>query len=705
MAPVQIEIRDAIAIVTIDNPPVNALSNAVRVGLLEAMDKAERDSAVEAVVIRGAGKNFIAGADIREFDRGLKPPHTPQVVARIEALDKPVVAAIHGHALGGGLEIALGCHGRVAASLASIGFPEVRLGLIPGASGTQRLPRLVGVEAALDLMIAGRPIHAAQANETGIVDAVAHVDELLDAAIEYARALCASDEAPRRIRDLPIATVSTDFFVEYRSKIVARTRGQLAPDCIVRSVENALTMSFDDAVAAERELFTRCMASAQSKALRHAFFAERNVGKLSGVAIDAEPLAISSVAIIGAGTMGAGIAQSCLAAGFDVLLQDVSEDQLENASDKIATINEAAVAKGRLDCAVAKELLTKLRTTTNLGEVASADLVIEAVYENLDLKSEIFTALDEICSAKTLLATNTSTLDVDAIAAVTRRPDDVLGLHFFSPAHVMRLIEIVRAESSSPVTVATGVAFAKKLGKLGVVVGNAHGFVGNRMFHSYGREAQSLLLEGAAPEQIDRALVNWGMAMGPHAVGDLAGLDVGYKIRKERNDALDDPAYFRVADLLAEAGRYGQKTGAGMYRYAPGSREPQPDAEVAQLIVREADALGIERRKISDAEIIERCIYALIIEGARVLEAGIASRASDIDVIWLNGYGFPRYRGGPMYYADSVGSDRIHSTVCGFTDRSGAGYWEPPRLLADLADHGGRFGDLTDARTPRARLR
>ena len=697
MAPVQIDSRDAIAIVTIDNPPVNALSNTVRVGLLEAMDEAERDSGVEAVVIHGAGKNFIAGADIREFDQGLKPPHTPEVVARIEALDKPVVAAIHGHALGGGLEIALGCHGRVAASGASIGFPEVRLGLIPGASGTQRLPRLIGIEAALDLMIAGRPIDAAQASETGIVDAIAHADELLDAAIEYARALSTSETAPRRIRDLPIATVATDFFVEYRNKIATRTRGQLAPDCIVRSVENALTMSFDEAVVAERELFTRCMVSPQSKALRHAFFAERKATKPLQLGIGAQPLAISRVAIIGAGTMGAGIAQSCLAAGLDVMLQDVSEQQLEGAREKIARINEAAIERGRMDREAGTRLLAKLRTTTDLSEVASVDLVIEAVYENLDLKREVFAELDEICSPKTLLATNTSTLDVDAIAAATQRPDDVFGLHFFSPAHVMRLIEIVRTESCSPATVASGVAFARKLGKLGVVVGNAHGFVGNRMFHGYGREAQALLLEGAAPEQIDRALVDWGMAMGPHAVGDLAGLDVGYKIRSERRDAPDDPSYFRIANVLAEAGRYGQKTGMGMYRYAPGSREPQPDPEVAELIVREAEALGIERRRISDDEIVERCIYALIVEGARVLEAGIASRASDIDVIWLNGYGFPRHRGGPMYYADSIGLDRVHSTVCKFEGEFGARYWKVPDVLEDLAERGGRFEDLTEA--------
>ncbi|NNC64720.1 MAG: 3-hydroxyacyl-CoA dehydrogenase [Gammaproteobacteria bacterium] len=698
MAPVQIDTRDAVAIVTIDNPPVNALSNAVRAGLLEAMDAAETDADVEAVVIHGAGRNFIAGADIREFDQGLKPPHTPEVVARIEALDKPVVAAIHGHALGGGLEIALGCHGRVAASDALIGFPEVRLGLIPGASGTQRLPRLVGIEAALEFMLAGRPVDAARANELDLIDCVAAADDLLDAAIEHARGLAAREEPLRRIRELPVAAVAPDFFAAYRKAMAARTRGQFAPDCIFQSVENALTMPFDEAVVAERELFMRCMASPQSKALRYAFFAERLVSKPPEFAIDAEPLAISTVAIVGAGTMGVGIAQSCLAAGFDVLLQDISDEQLDSAHAKIAKIFDAAVAKGRMDRETGAALLAKLRTSSDPGDLASADLVIEAVYENLDLKRGIFAELDRICPASTLLATNTSTLDVDAVAAVTRRPQDVLGLHFFSPAHVMRLIEIVRAECSSPVAVATGVAFAKQLGKLGVVVGNAHGFVGNRMFHSYGREAQSLLLEGASPEQIDRALVDWGMAMGPHAVGDLAGLDVGYKIRRERGGAQDDPGYFRVADVLAEAGRYGQKSGAGMYRYAPGSREPQPDPEVTRIIEREAAALGIERREIGDAEIVERCIYALIVEGARLLEGGIASRPSDIDVIWLNGYGFPRHRGGPMYYADSVGLNRVRSTVREFAARFGERYWAPPRVLEDLTRRGGRFHDLAVSR-------
>ncbi len=694
MAPVQIDTRDSVAIVTIDNAPVNALSNAVRVGLLEALDAAARDSAVEAVVVRGAGRNFIAGADIREFDLGLKPPHTPDVVARIEALDKPVVAAMHGNALGGGLEIALACHGRIAASDAAIGFPEVRLGLLPGASGTQRLPRLIGIEAALDLIITGRSIDAAQANELGIIDAIVAADALLDAAIEHARGLAAGEGRPRRIRDLPVASVPTDFFEDFRRKIAARTRGQLAPEYIVQSFENALTMPFDDAVAAERALFMRCMASPQSKALRYAFFAERAVAKPPRFAIDAAPLSISKVAIIGAGTMGAGIAQSCLAAGLEVLLQDVSEEQLEIATGKITSIFETAVAKGRMTQQTSATLLSRFHRSSDLSEVASADLVIEAVYENLDLKREVFASLDETCSAKTLLATNTSTLDVGAIASVTRRPEDVVGLHFFSPAHVMRLIEIVRAERTSPVAVATGVALAKKLGKLGVVVGNAHGFVGNKMFHSYVREAQSLLLEGATPEQIDRVLVDWGMAMGPHAVSDLAGLDVGYKIRQAQGGASEDPSYFRIADVLAEAGRYGQKTGAGIYRYGPGSREPQPDPEVAQIIAGEADALGIERREISDAEILERCVYALIVEGARLLEAGIASRPSDIDVIWLNGYGFPRHRGGPMYYADSVGLARVHSTVRGFEDRFGSRYWEPPCLLTDLAERRGGFQAL-----------
>ncbi len=697
MAPVQIDTRDGVAVVTIDNPPVNALSNAVRTGLLEAMAAVGHDSSVEAVVIHGAGRSFIAGADIREFDQGLTEPHTPEVVAAIEALEIPVVAAVHGHALGGGLEVALGCHGRVAALGASIGFPEVRLGLIPGASGTQRLPRLVGVEAALDLMISGKPVDAERAHELGIVDAIAPADALLDAAIERAQALAASDGPPRRIRDFPVPPVYADFFADFRRKIRAQTRGQLAPGCIVQSVENALKMGFDDAVAAERELFMRCMVSPESKALRYAFFAERAVGKPPRFAIDAEPLSISSVAVVGAGTMGVGIAFSCLAAGLDVVLQDVNQEQLHSADEKIAKIFEAAVARGRMTADASATLRSNLRTTGDLSEVASVGLVIEAVYENLSLKQEIVSKLDQICNAETLLATNTSTLDVDAIAAVTRRPGDVLGLHFFSPAHVMKLIEIVRAERSSPSAVSTGVAFAKRLGKLGVVVGNADGFVGNRMFHSYGREAQSLLLEGAAPEQIDRALVDWGMAMGPHAVGDLAGLDVGYKIRQEQGATSDDPGYFRVADVLAEAGRYGQKTGAGMYRYSPGSREPQPDPAVARIIEREADALGIERREISDTEIVERCIYALIVEGARLLEAGVAGRPTDIDVIWLNGYGFPRHRGGPMHYADSAGLKGVLSVVQALADRFGTRYWQPPSLLEDLAARGGRFQDLVTA--------
>lgn len=693
MALVDFEIRDRIAIVTIDNPPVNALSRAVRVALLEAFTRAKSEPAVAAVILRCAGRTFIAGADIREFDAGLAPPHTPDVVAHIEGLGKPVVAILHGTTLGGGLEIALGCHYRIAADDAQLGFPEVRLGLIPGASGTQRLPRLVGIEAALDLMISGRPIDAPTAHVSGLVDAIAPADELYAEAMDRAQALAASGESPRQIRELAVAPVHATFFDEYREAIAKRTRGQFAPECIVRSVERALVLPFDDAVRAERELFISCMNSPQSLALRYVFFAERRAAKGSADVDGVCAGSIETIAIVGAGTMGAGIAAGCLGAGYRVILQDIDAQRLEQAAESIQGILSQPRYTARGSAPAASVRLERLGTTADLQAVDAADLVIEAVFEDLDLKREVFAQLDSICAEGAILATNTSTLDVDAIAAATARPHDVIGLHFFSPANVMPLVEIVRGKATSAQTIATGLALAKRLQKVGVVVGNCHGFVGNRLFHGYGREAQQLLLEGALPDQIDQALFDWGMAMGPHAVGDLAGLDVGYRIRQMDRDRPDDPAYFRIADRLAEAGRYGQKTGAGMYHYEPGTRVPLPDADVAKIISREASALGVLQRNIGTEEIVERCIYALIVAGARVLEEGVAQRPGDIDVIWVNGYGFPRHRGGPMHYADTIGLGGVYAKICEFRDRLGTRYWAPPMLLADLAHAGRSFAD------------
>ncbi len=694
MSVVKVEFQGDLAIITIDNPPVNALSQSVRSGIVAVMEEVDGNSEAKAAVLFCAGRTFCAGADIREFDSPPKPPHLSEVIARVEASDKPVVAALHGTALGGGFELSMGCHYRVALPSARVGLPEVTLGLLPGAAGTQRLPRLIGAEQALDMMVTGKPISAVAADAAGILDKLIEGGDLLTGAIAYATELVAEGQSVRRVRDLEVAPVSPEFFDEYRKKSERRTRGLMSPEKIIQSVRASIEMPFDEAAAQERAFFAECKVSSQSNALRHVFFSERAVTKVPGISQDASPRDIASVAVIGAGTMGAGIAYSCLGAGLEVTLLDNDAAGLARGRETITSLYEHGVSRGRVTESNMLEGLTRLTTTQDYDAVADLDLVIEAVFETMAIKEGVFARLDEVCRPGAILATNTSTLDVDRSAAATQRPGDVIGLHFFSPAHLMPLLEIVRGAGTEDAVIATSLVLAKRLRKIGVVVGNCFGFVGNRMLYGYGRESQLLLLEGAAPEQVDKALQDWGMAMGPHAVGDLAGLDVGYKVRQEREDLPEDPRFYRIANLLAELGRYGQKTGKGMYLYESGSRKPIPDPEVRSLIAREAGALGIEQREIGADEIVERCIYALIVEGARILEEGISPRASDIDVVWINGYGFPRYRGGPMHYADAVGLDRVYETVSGFRDRFGPMYWEVPKLLEELGTSGGRFADL-----------
>ena len=697
MSVVSLQFRDRLAIVTVDNPPVNALSQAVRAGIVAALDDVEHAGAA-AVVLHCAGRTFVAGSDIREFGRPLEPPWLPEVIARVEACERPVVAALHGTILGGGLELALGCHYRIAVPTARMGFPEVNLGLIPGAGGTQRLPRLVGAEQALDMMISGKPVDAAFGARTGIVDRLVESGDLLDGAAKYALELAAREAPPRRIRDLAVELPDEEFFTRYRKRIARRTRGLMSPERIVRCVEASVAEPFDDALAQERSHFMECMASPQSRALRHLFFAEREAGKSATADSGAVPVKqLKHIGVIGAGTMGAGIAYSCLGAGFEVTVLDNDEAALDRGRKSIEKLYAGGVKRGRVSDAAMADGLGRLTTAQAYDAVAAADLVIEAVFENMAAKQEVFARLDRVCRADTVLATNTSTLDVDRIASATSRPNKVVGLHFFSPAHIMRLIEIVRGAATGDSAIVTSLALAKRLRKVGVTVGNCFGFVGNRMLYGYGRESQLLLLEGAAPEHIDSALQDWGMAMGPHAVGDLAGLDVGYRVRRERADLPDDPRFYRVADALVEAGRLGQKTGKGMYLYETGSRTPVPDPEVKALIGNEAAALGIAQRAVGAREIVERCIYALIVEGARILQEGIADGAGDIDVIWVNGYGFPRYRGGPMHYADRIGIDKVCAAVSEFRDRFGSMYWEIPDLLEDLGRRGGRFADLQRA--------
>lgn len=693
-SPVSLARRDEIAVITVDNPPVNALSHAVRSGLMEQLDAAEADDAVRAVVLQCAGRTFIAGADITEFGKPPEPPDLRALLARLDAFPKLTVAAIHGTALGGGFETALSAHYRIAYELAQVGLPESKLGLLPGAGGTQRLPRLVGAEKALDMMISGDPIEAGGAEALGAVDRVTDAADLEQAALEYARELLAADAPLRRTSELPAPEAPEGFFDEYRQRITRRTRGYEAPERIVKCVEAAVERSFEEGMKIERDLFVECLESTQSAAMRHLFFAERAVSKVPGIDKSTNRRSIDSVGVVGAGTMGSGIALACLNAGLPVVLLDSDEEGLARGRANIEKLLQTQIDKGRITEVERDARLARLATERDYSVLALSDLVIEAVFENMAVKEEVFAALDDTCREGAILATNTSTLQIDRIAAATKRPGDVIGLHFFSPANVMRLLEIVRGKETSKEVIASSLAFAKRIGKIGVVVGNCFGFVGNRMLYGYGRENQLLLLEGAAPEYIDKTLTDWGMAMGPNAVGDLAGLDVGYKVREERDDLPDDPRYYRIADMLAEQGRYGQKTGKGIYRYESGSRKPIPDPEVQSMIEAESKRLGIERREIEPEEIVQRCIYALIVEGAKILEEGIALRSGDIDVIWANGYGFPRYRGGPMFYADTVGAKEVYETVQRFAEELSAEYWEPPALLKKLAEEDGDFADL-----------
>jgi 3-hydroxyacyl-CoA dehydrogenase len=652
---------------------------------------ADEDTTVQAIVIHGAGRNFIAGADIREMDQPAKEPLLNDVLLRVEACRKPVVAALHGAVLGGGLETALASHFRCAAEDVQIGFPEVKLGLLPGSGGTQRLPRLIGVQPALDMMVGGEPIGRARARSLGLIDGALENSDIAESALEYARGLISAKATPRRLRDRAIPQVESadaEFFASYRKSLPKAARQLEATGRIIECVEAAVSLPFSAALARSRELFEECRGSDQSAALRHLFLAER----ASRGAKSMEPASVSHIAVIGAGTMGAGIAVSCATSGYDVKLIDLEPKALEGGHARALAAIEGAVKRGKLDSAGAALARSRLSTSSDLGQAAKADLVIEAVFENMAVKQEVFRRLDAICKPSAVLATNTSTLDVDAIASVTERPGSVLGMHFFSPANIMRLVEVVRGARTFESTLATALAVTRRLGKIGVVVRNCFGFVGNRMLYAYGRENQLMQLEGAAPERIDRVLEEWGMAMGPNAVGDLAGLDVGYRVRKERKDPPADPRYWRVADMLAEMGRYGRKTGRGFYRYDGEAREVDP--EVAELIRAESQRLNVDRRQITDDEIIERCIFALVNEGARILEEGVASCSADIDVIWVNGYGFPRTRGGPMFHADRVGLPTVLDIVRKYQLVQGSQYWTPAPLLEDLASTHDSFGAL-----------
>ncbi|ACI97984.1 3-hydroxyacyl-CoA dehydrogenase NAD-binding domain-containing protein [Rhodospirillum centenum] len=687
---VQYSRRGAVGVILVENPPVNALSQAVRQGLLDALRQGLEDDGARALVLAGGGRTFIAGADIAEFGRPLAPPDLNDVIAAFEGAAKPVVAAIHGTALGGGLEVALGCHYRVAVAKAMVGLPEVKLGILPGAGGTQRLPRLVGAHVALTMITSGEFVPAPKAHELGILDAIVEGDPV-DGAVRFAEALDLAGPYPR-VRDRAeriAADRGSAVFDEKRRALEKTARGLFAPQRCVDAVQAAAELPFEEGLKRERELFGQCMAHPQSAALIHVFFAERAIGKIPDVPADTPARPVATAAVLGAGTMGGGIAMNFANAGIPVTLLETSQEALDRGLATIARNYAGTVAKGRLTQAEMDRRLSLITPTLDMAALAGADMVVEAVFEDMAVKQDVFRRLDTVAKPGAVLATNTSTLDIDAIAAVTSRPADVIGMHFFSPANVMKLLEVVRGSATARDVIATAMQTGRKIGKVSVLVGNCDGFVGNRMLMPYSRQAELLVEEGAWPEQVDKALQDWGMAMGPFAMGDLAGVDVTWRIRQRRL-AEGKAAGSPLTDRLYLMDRYGQKTGAGWFRYEAGSRTPLPDDVVKRMIENHRETHQIQPRAISDEEIVKRMIYALVNEGAKALEEGMALRASDIDVIYLYGYGFPAWRGGPMHYADSVGLPTVLADIRDFQQRFG-GDWTPAPLLERLAAEGSSF--------------
>jgi 3-hydroxyacyl-CoA dehydrogenase len=682
-----------VAVITIDNPPLNVFSPGVPEGVRDDLARAEADDDVRAVVVTGAGRHFVAGADIKTF--GMPADQAPDVVGLIGALarsSKPVVAAIGGTAFGGGLEMALACNWRVATPDARLGFPEVKLGLLPGAGGTQRLPRLVGLEAALRMIPSGDPVDAVQARALGLVDDLVE-GGLIDAAVAFVRRVADSDDALRRTHEMDAASDGPldEVIAMARDMVARKARGMVAPLRCVDAIEAAARLPFAEGVQRERELFVELLASDQSKALRHVFFAERHAARVDDIGADVKPRAVQRGVVIGGGTMGGGIAMNFVNAGIPVTMIEMDRDSLDRGMQRIEKNYQTTVDKGRLSADEMQARMDRITGAVHYAAVANADVVIEAVFEDMDLKKEVFGKLDQSAAADAVLATNTSTLDVDEIAAATSRPSSVVGMHFFSPANVMKLLEVVRGEDTSDEVLITAITLGKQMRKIPVVVGVCDGFVGNRMFHKYIREASYLLEEGALPPQVDRVMTDFGCAMGPFAVSDLAGLDIGYRIR-QRQAASRDPneRYPAIADRIVEMGRLGQKTGAGFYRYEQGSHKPLPDPEIEELIVTTSKEVGIERRDIGDDEIRERLLWQLVNEGAQILDEGIAQRSGDIDVIYVYGYGFPAHAGGPMFHAGLVGLDKVYADTRRYHDRLGD-IWRPAPLLVELAEQGKTF--------------
>ncbi len=694
---VSYEVQGPIGVISLNNPPVNALSvsKGVLQGILDAIKEGEHDQHISGFLLIGGGRNFSGGADITEFGKPREPglATLPDLLAYMDTVTKPIFAALSGPTMGGGLELALGCHYRVASPDTLLALPEVKLGILPGAGGTQRLPRIIGAERALDFMIDGNPIKADQGAELGIVDEVIKGD-LLKNALAWAKRAIREGKGVRRASQLS-ASLDQDvdtFINAARDRIAKRWRGYPAPPAIVECVKAALTLPFDKGIAVERSEFAKLVKSDESKALRHLFFAERQAAKIADVPPDTPQIPIKAAAVIGAGTMGGGITMNFANAGIPVTMVEANQQALDRGLETIRKNYAATVSKGRLSQEEMDKRMSLIKPSLDMKSIGRADITIEAVFEEMDVKKEVFKKMDAIAKAGSILATNTSTLDVNEIAATTSRPESVIGLHFFSPANVMRLLEVVRGDKTGKDVLASSMKLGKTIAKVPVCVGVCDGFVGNRMIHTYLKEAGYLLEEGALPQQVDGAIESFGFAMGPFRMSDLAGLDIGWAIRKRQAATRPvDERYVKIADLICERGRFGQKTGAGYYRYEKGSRAAIPDPEIEALIVEASREKGIERRNIGDEEIVGRLLYALVNEGAQILEEGIAQRASDIDVIYAFGYGFPRYRGGPMFYADLVGPDKVLTAIRRYADSPLGVHWKPAPLLEKLAAEGGKF--------------
>jgi 3-hydroxyacyl-CoA dehydrogenase len=692
--PVTFTQHDAIGVITVDNPPVNALSPGIPEGIKRCLQQGNADPEVKAMVLIGAGRTFIAGADIKHL--GKPRPTGKRNQELIEENDKPVVAAIHGYALGGGLELALGCHYRIAVAGAKVGLPEVLIGIIPGGGGTQRLPRLIGPRAALDLIVSGRHVPAPEAKALGILDQVVEGDDLLAGALAFAAGIAEQRPLPRisaMSERLDEAGKEPDLFETTRVKIARRARNQNAPQRCIDAVQAAVELPFQTGLAREREIFEALVNADEAKALRYAFFSERKARDIPGVTRDVMTRTVHSVAVVGGGTMGSGIARALSDAGIPVHLLEVSREALEKAIDRIRTTYAVSVKRGSIDEEEVSRRMALITPTTEYDALARSDMVIEAVFEDMQVKQQVFAKLDTVMKAEAILATNTSALDIDAIAAAIGRPESVIGTHFFSPANVMKLLEIVRGARTSPEIIASVLALAKAIGKVGVVSGNCDGFTANRSRIPFNTEMNILIEEGATPEQVDKAMVDFGYPMGPFAVADLAGGDIGYAGRKRREAEYPHARKLPIADRLVEIGRYGQKTGAGWYRYKPGDRTPLPDPEVERIIGELRRELGVELRSHTDEEILHRILFASVNEACRILEEGIAYRPGDIDTMWLNGFGFPRYRGGLMYWADGIGIEKVHARMRDWVTTLGS-RWHPAKLLTELVDSGRSFADL-----------